>query len=60
MPETSKDLLATRRNKFECVTQTVNAAQWGFPARTRAHHGRLKSWNTIPPPRGDRVNVNKL
>ena len=60
MPETSKDLFPTRRNKFECVTQTVNAAQWGFPARTRAHHGGLKAWNTILHPRWDRVDVNKL
>ena len=59
MPETSKDLFLTRRNKFECVTVTVNAAQWGFPACTRARHGRLKSQNTISLPRGDRVNVNK-
>lgn len=27
VPETSKDLFPTRRNKFECLTQTVKAAQ---------------------------------
>lgn len=31
MPEISKDLFLTRRNKFECVTQSVNVAQQGFP-----------------------------
>lgn len=40
-------------DEFECVTQIVNAAQRGVPARTRAPQGILKSLYTIPRHRGE-------